>query len=78
MKEMAQEPEAWIREARKLVNARGTANYQAAAEILSDLQEAVGGIEGERIARTHAAHLARKHPTLAHLKSSLRKRGLLK
>ena len=39
--------------------------------------EAVGGDEGDKITRRHAAHLARKHPTLNHLKSSLRKRGLL-
>ena len=31
----------------------------------------------DNIARRHAAHLAREHPTLNHLKSSLRKRGLL-
>jgi hypothetical protein len=30
----------------------------------------------DRMTRTHAAHLTRKHPTLTHLNSSLRKRGL--
>ena len=77
MKEMVKEPKKWLREATKLVDARGTANYKAAAEILADLREAVGGDEGKQITRKHAAHLARKHPTLTHLKSSLRKRGLL-
>ncbi len=67
----------WLREATKLVDARGTANYKAAAEILADLREAVGGDDGEKITRKHAAHLTQKHPTLTHLKSSLRKRGLL-
>ncbi len=77
MKEMVKEPKKWLREAEKLVDARGTANYKAAAEMLADLREAVGGDEGEKITRKHAAHLAKKHPTLNRLKSSLRKRGLL-
>ena len=77
MKEMVQDANKWLREAEQLVDARGTHNYKTAAEILYDLREAVGGDEGDKITRRHAAHLARKHPTLNHLKSSLRKRGLL-
>lgn len=77
MQEMVKEPEAWLREATNLVDHRGTSNYQAAAEILAYLREAVGGDEGEKITRSHAAHRAKKHPTLTHLKSALRKRGLL-
>lgn len=77
MKKMVKNPKVWLCEATKLVNARGTANYKAAADILADLREAVGGEEGEKITRRHAAHLAKKHPTLTRLKSSLRKRGLL-
>ena len=77
MKQMVKAPRKWLREADTLVNARGTQNYKAAADILADLREAVGGDEGAQITRGHAAHLAKKHPTLTHLKSSLRKRGLL-
>jgi hypothetical protein len=77
MKEMVKEPKKWLREAETLVDARGTANYKAAAEMLADLREALGGDEGEKITRKHAAHLAKKHPTLNRLKSSLRKCGLL-
>jgi len=77
MVQMVKDPKKWLRNADKLVDARGTDNYSAAAEILADLREAVGGDEGERITRRHAAHLAKKHPTLNRLKSSLRKRGLL-
>jgi len=77
MQEMLKAPDKWLREAEQFVDARGTDNYKAAADILYDLREAVGGEEGERIARQHAAHLAMKYPTLNHLKSSLRKRGLL-
>ena len=76
MAEMARQPNAWIREATNLVEARGTANYEAAAEILADLREAIGG--GENLACQHAAHLAKQHPTLTRLKSSLRKRQLLR
>ena len=75
--QMVRAPQKWLRETEKLVDARGTQNYKAAAEILADLREAVGGEEGAQITRTHAAHLAEKHPTLTHLKSSLRKCGLL-
>ncbi|NQV23033.1 MAG: hypothetical protein HQ518_01590 [Rhodopirellula sp.] len=77
MKAMVKDPNKWLRDAEQLVDARGTHNYKAAAEILYDLREAVGGDEGARITRRHAAHLAKTHPTLNHLKSSLRKRGLL-
>jgi len=77
MKEMLKNPDKWLRESERLVDAGGTDNYKAAAEILHDLREAVGGDEGDKMARRHAANLAKKHPTLNHLKSSLRKRGLL-
>ena len=77
MKEMLKDTDKWLREAEQLVDARGTHNYKSAAEILHDLREAVGGDEGDKIARRCAAKLAKKHPTLNHLKNSLRKRGLL-
>ena len=77
MKQMVNAPQKWLREADKLVKARGTQNYKAAAEMLADLRDAIGGDEGVKITRKHAAHLAKKHPTLNHLKSSLRKGGLL-
>jgi hypothetical protein len=77
MKQMLEDPKQWLRKAGQLVDERGTDNYRAAADILADLREAIGGDEGEKITRKHAAHLAKKHPTLNVLKSSLRKRGLL-
>jgi hypothetical protein len=77
VKKMLKDPDKWLREAERLVDARGTDNYKAAADILHDLREAVGGDEGDGITRRHAAHLAKKYPTLNHLKSSLQKRGLL-
>ena len=77
MKEMAKEPTTWLRKATELVDARGTANYKEAASLLADLREAVGGDEGETLTRKHAAHLTKTYPTLTHLKSSLRKCGLL-
>jgi hypothetical protein len=77
MKKMVDDPQAWLRKSSELVDARGTANYKAAAEILADLREAIGGESGDRITREHAAHLTKEHPTLTHLKSQFRKRGLL-
>lgn len=77
MQEMIEAPDKWLRKTERLVEARGTQNYEEAAEILFDLGKAVGGDKGEKITRRHAAKLAKKHPTLNRLKSSLRKRGLL-
>ncbi len=77
MAEMIKDPQKWLAESERLADERGTSNYKLAAEILADLKEAIGGAKGKALARKHAAHLARKHPTLNHLKSSLRKRGIL-
>jgi len=77
MIEMVKDPNKWLAETERLADERGTENYKLAAEILADLKDAIGGAKGAQIAHKHAAHLARKHPTLNHLKSSLRKRGVL-
>ncbi|QDS88109.1 hypothetical protein EC9_22950 [Rosistilla ulvae] len=76
MEKMKAAPKTWLAEAEKTVNARGTANYKAAADILADLREAVGGEKGNQLARDCATKLAKAHPTLNMLKSALRKRGL--
>jgi hypothetical protein len=77
MKKMKSNPNEWLEEAANLVEARGRDNYRAAADILVDMREAIGGDQGESITRTHAAHLWKKHPTLTYLKGALRKRGLV-
>ena len=77
MAQMVHEPDRWLKEADKLVAQRGTENYNAAADILADLGEAIGDEQGTKFVRQHAAHLAKTYPTLNRLKSSLRKRGLL-
>lgn len=77
MKDMLKDPDKWLRESERYVEARGTHNYKTAAEILHDLREAIGGDEGDKLARRHAAKLVKAHPTLTQLKGSLRKRGLL-
>lgn len=77
MQAMLKKPDQWLRESERLVDAGGTQNYKAAAEMLHELREAVGGDEGDQLARRQAASLTKAHPTLHHLKSSLRKRGLL-
>jgi hypothetical protein len=77
MVEMQSAPDSWLKKASKLVEERGTENYREAASILADLRDAVGGEQGNKIARKHAAHLAQKYPTLNVLKSSLRKKELL-
>lgn len=77
MKKMKANPAHWLDEASKLAEARGRDNYRAAARILAELSEAVGGDAGRKISRTHAADLCKQHPTLTQLKGSLRKRNLI-
>jgi hypothetical protein len=78
MLQMVKDPDQWLKEAERLVDSKGTHNYKAAATILADLRDAIGGEKGNQIAYLHAAHLVKKHPTLSHLKGSLKKQGLLK
>jgi hypothetical protein len=42
-----------------LVEERGTDNYREAASILADLRDAIGGEQGNKIARKHAHILLR-------------------
>jgi hypothetical protein len=77
MSEMKSAPEPWLKKASGLVEERGTEKYREAASILADLRDALGGEQGNKIARKHAAHLVQKYPTLNLLKSSLRKKKLL-
>jgi hypothetical protein len=77
MIEMVSDPQKWINATEVLVDERGTDNYEQAAEILADMQEALTKTKSSNVARKHAAHLARKHPTLTRLKGALRKHGVL-
>jgi hypothetical protein len=77
MIEMRSDSEPWLKKASKLAEERGTDKYRDAASILADLRDALGGERRKKIARYHAAHLAKTFPTLTMLKSSLRKFGLL-
>lgn len=76
MKQMVKDPRKWLRETDNLAAARGTDNYNIAADLLADLREALGE-DGENLSRNQAAKLVKRHPTLNRLKSSLRKRNLL-
>ena len=77
MIEMQSAPDSWLKKASELVEKRGTDNYRQAASILADLRDALGGEQGNKIARKHAAHLAQNYPTLNVLKSALRLKQLL-
>lgn len=77
LQQMKQSPDQWLQEVDRLVKLKGTDNYTAAAEMLSELREAVGGDAGKQLACQRAAQLANKFPTLNLLKSALRKRQLL-
>ncbi|QDV13104.1 hypothetical protein CA51_29900 [Rosistilla oblonga] len=76
MDKMKSAPKTWLAEAEEIANTGGTANYKAAADILADLREAIGGDRGDQLARDCATKLAKDNPTLNMLKSALRKRGL--
>lgn len=77
MKRMLDDPKKWLRTVDELVAARGIDNYETAAELLDELREALADEDGAELTRKHAAHLAKKHPTLNRMKSALRKHGLL-
>ncbi len=77
MTKMKESPKTWLAQAEELAAARGTHNYKAAAEILADLREAIGGETGDKLARDCANKLVKAYPTLTMLKSSLRKSGVL-
>lgn len=75
--DMARSPQKYLDEVNKHVAMRGREHYDQAAQILSDIREAIGGEEGDKISRKHAAHLKKKHPTLKMLIGPLRRKGLL-
>jgi hypothetical protein len=75
--DMAKSPDKYLGEVSRHVALRGRDEYEAAAQLLSDLREAIGGPEGEEFARKHAARLKKKHPTLRILTGALRSKGLL-
>lgn len=75
--DMAKSPEKYLDEVDQQVAMRGRDHYEQSAQILSDLCEAIGDAEGQGIARKHAAHLTKKHPTLKMLTGALRRKGLL-
>ena len=77
MMKMKDSPKTWLAQAEKTAAAGGIHNYQAAAEILADLREAISGEEGKQLAHACATKIAKAHPTLSMLKSSLKKQGLL-
>lgn len=75
--DMAKSPDKYVEEVNRHVALRGRDEYEAAAQLLSDLREAIGGPEGDKFARKHAARLKKKHPTLKMLTGALRRKGLL-
>lgn len=75
--DMARSPQKYLDEVNKHVAMRGREHYDQAAQVLSDIREAIGGEEGEKISRKHSAHLKKKHPTLKMLTGALRRKGLL-
>lgn len=77
LKKMKKNPEQWLAKAETIVESRETRYYDTVAELLADLQEAVGGETGRQVAQKHAEYLTRENPTLKRLKSSLRKNNLL-
>lgn len=76
MLQMATNPASWLPKIDQLVAARGTKNYEQAAQLLAELREAVGGQRGTQLVQKHAAHLVQDYPTLSRLKKSLREHGL--
>ncbi len=76
-KKMAANPQAVIDQVEILVCERSTRSYEAAAEILTELREALGPTEGPPRVQAIAESLRQKHPSSNVLISVLRKHGLL-
>jgi hypothetical protein len=74
---MAADPEKTIAHVEALVKQRSVADYQAAAEELSELREALGPVKGPKRATAAAEKLRRENPRRSGLVGALRKRGLL-
>ena len=75
--DMARSPQKYLDEVNEHVAMRGRVHYDQAAQILSEIREAIGGEKGDKVSRKHAAHLRKKHPTLNMLTGALRRKGLL-
>jgi hypothetical protein len=70
------DPDSAISGAEKLIQSRSTENYAKAAKMLAELRDALGGVEGSRIADQAAKKIATKHPTLSYAKRAFKEQGL--
>ena len=75
--DMARSPQKYLDEVDQHVALRGREHYEQAAQLLSELGEAIGGEKGAKFARKHAAALKKKHLTLRLLSGALRRNGLI-
>lgn len=76
LEELRSDPASAIKEAEKLVETRSTGNYSKAAKVLAELRDAMPGDAGSQRADNAAKRLAKKYPTLSHLKRAFKSEGL--
>ena len=76
-KRLARDPKQTLKEVDALFSRRNSTDYQQAAQLLTDLREALGPEKGTLLVRTQAAALRRKYAGRNQLISVLRKAGLL-
>lgn len=74
---IAADPKRHIAKAESLVQKRSAENYDAAAQMLADLREALGPVDGPREAELAAQNLVALNPKLPFLVAALRRHGLL-
>ncbi|MFZ5830773.1 MAG: hypothetical protein ACOY3P_11830 [Planctomycetota bacterium] len=77
LKELAREPQRYLREAAELVTERSVASYEKAARLLADLREALAGSNQSALPEQFARKLRSKNPKLHHLSAALRRQGFL-
>lgn len=75
--DMAKSPQKYLDQVDQHVARRGRDSYEQAAQLLDELREAIGGKEGDKLARKHAAALKKQYPTLNILSGALRRKELL-
>ncbi|MCA9116024.1 MAG: hypothetical protein KDA79_13135 [Planctomycetaceae bacterium] len=77
LKAMAASPEKTFRQAEQLIDQRSSVSYNAAAELLASLREALAKTPQAGLAEQYALQLHQKHPTFRLLTAALRNQGLL-
>jgi hypothetical protein len=77
LKEMAADPDKYLKKAEQLARERAVSSYREMAETLADVREALAGSAKSDLAEKQARKLKAANPKLSRLISELRQKGFL-